>query len=105
MDHEDYYGNQAILASITKNHKAIRCQVRHARCAHGEFVNRILNYTCIGHWLYDFYGDHKRRKEEGEEKIEEKIEKQSEGMFCLTGFKGKRRQITDLYFRIAFKRV
>lgn len=53
-----------------------------------EFVNQILNYTCIGHWLYDFYGDHKRRKEEGEEKIEEKIETQSERMFCLNGFKG-----------------
>lgn len=64
-----------------------------------------MNYTCIEHWLYDFYGDYKRRKEEGEEKIEEKIEKQSERMFCLTGFKGKRRQITDLCFQIAFKRV
>lgn len=45
-------------------------------------------YTYIGHWLYDFYGDHKRRKEEGEEKIEEKIDTQSERMFCLNGFKG-----------------
>lgn len=62
-----------------------------------------MNYTCTGHWLYDFYGDYKRRKEEGEEKIEEKIETQSERMFCLTGFKGKRRQITDLYFQIALK--
>lgn len=99
MDHKDYYGNQAILTSITK--KSQSCQVRHARCVQGEFVNQILNYTCIGHWLYDFYGDYKRRKEEGEEKIET----QSERMFCLTCFKGKRRRITNLYFQIAFKRV
>lgn len=86
MDHKDYYGNQAILTSITK--KSQSCQVRHARFVHGEFVNQILNYTCTGHWLYDFYGDYKRRKEEGEEKIEEKIDTQSERMFCLNGFKG-----------------
>lgn len=24
MDHKDYYGNQAILTSITKNHKAAK---------------------------------------------------------------------------------
>lgn len=31
-------------------------------------------YIYIGYWFYDFYGDYKRRKEEGEEKIEEKLE-------------------------------